>query len=53
MQLLGGDERKALRQIEAHLPAEQAQRAGACAVAFMATGVANVGEKVEILAQRA
>ena len=52
MQLLGGDERKALGQIEAHLLAEQAQRAGTGAVPFAGAGVANGGEKLEILAQR-
>ena len=50
--LLGGDERKAVGQIEAHLPPEQAQRAGAGAVPFAGAGVANGGEKLEILAQR-
>ena len=32
MQLLGGDERKTLRQVEAHLVAEQAAGTGAGAV---------------------
>jgi hypothetical protein len=52
MQLLGGDERKALRQIEAHLPAEQAQGTGSGAVPFADAGVANLSKKVEILAQK-
>src|SRR5262245_29751882 len=52
VQLLGGEERKTLCQIEAHLPPEQAQGASAGAVLLRGAGVANSGEKVEILAQR-
>jgi hypothetical protein len=52
VQLLGGDERKAVSEVEAHLPPEQAQRTGSGSVPLAGAGVANGGEKVEILAQR-
>ena len=35
VQFLGGDERKAFGQIEAHLMAEDRKRAGACAVVLL------------------
>src|SRR5262245_35457191 len=52
VQLLGGDERKALLQIEAHLVAEQSERAGPGAVRLSASALAHAGEEIEILAQR-
>ena len=52
VQLLGGEERKALGQVEAHLRAEQAQRAGTGAVALFVPMLANPGEEIEILTQR-
>jgi hypothetical protein len=52
VQLLGGDERETLRQIEAHLPAEQAQGTRSSPVPFPDAGVANTREKVEILTQK-
>src|SRR5262245_46766872 len=52
VQLLGGDERKTLRQVKAHLAAEQAQVTGSGAVPFPHAEVANLRKKVEILAQK-
>src|SRR5262249_34867024 len=52
VQLLGGDERKTLRQVKAHLAAEQAQGTGSGAVPFPHAEVANLRKKVEILAQK-
>ena len=49
MHLLGGDQRKAVGQIEAHLMAEDGARAGAGAVAFLHARVADKPEQVEIL----
>ena len=37
MHLFGGDQRKTLAQIETHLVAEHAARAGACAVGLLHT----------------
>jgi hypothetical protein len=51
MQFLGGDEREAVSQIEAHLVAEDAERAGIGAVALPGTAVPHFAEQVEILAQ--
>src|ERR1700722_15062785 len=50
VQLLGGDERKALREDEAHLVAEHRQRAGAGAVALLQTGLEDAVDQVEIFA---
>src|SRR5690606_18114298 len=49
MQLLRRDERKALREIETHLVAEHAERAGAGAVGLARAVVSDTAEKVEIL----
>ena len=50
MQLLGGDQRKALGQIEAHLMAEDGARAGAGAVALFHALVQGQFHQIEILA---
>ena len=52
VQLLGGEERKAVLEIEAHLRAKQAQGAGTGAVTLFEPFVTNAGEKIEILTQR-
>ncbi len=49
VQLLGGQHREALRQVEADLPAEHAQRAGAGAVAALDAVLQDIGEQVQIL----
>src|SRR5690606_18313535 len=49
MDLLGGHQRKPLRQIEAHLVAEHTEGAGAGAVALLDTLVAHPGEQIEVL----
>ena len=49
MQLLGGQQREALGQVEAHLAAEDAERAGAGAVAALDAVVQDVLEQVEVL----
>src|SRR5262249_40068469 len=51
VQILGSDERKAVFEVEAHLRAEQTQRARAGAVPFAEPIMANPGEKIEILPQ--
>jgi hypothetical protein len=48
VQLLGRDQRKALRKIEAHLPAEDGERSGPRPVALGNAVFENVPEKVEI-----
>ena len=48
MQLLGRDQRKALREIEAHLPAEDGERSGPRAVALGDAVFEDVAEKIEI-----
>ena len=49
MQLLGRHQRKAVGQIEPHLVAEDAPRAGAGAVALGRAVIENVLQQVEIL----
>src|SRR3546814_7617638 len=49
MQLLGGQQREALGEVEAHLVAEQALGAGAGAVALVDALVANPAQEVEVL----
>ena len=49
-QLLGGDQRKPVRQIEAHLVTEHRKRAGAGAVALLHAGVQHALHQVQILA---
>ncbi len=49
MQLLGGQQGEAVGQIEADLPAEYAQRAGARAVLTPHAIGQHVGQQVEIL----
>ena len=49
MHLLGGDQRKTVRQVEAHLMAEDRTRAGAGAVVFFHAGITGKPEQVEIL----
>ena len=51
VQLLGGDERKALDEVESHLLAEKAERSGAGAIALACSGLANQREEIKILAQ--
>ena len=48
MQLLGGHHRKALRQVEAHLPAEDRAGAGAGAIGFLDTMIENMSHQIEI-----
>ncbi len=48
VKLLGSEQWKAGREIEAELRAEQAQRASVGAVAFFSAAAADVGEQVEI-----
>ena len=48
--LLGGDQRKAFVQVEAHLVAKHAARAGAGAVAFLYAGGVDVAHEVFVLA---
>ena len=48
--LLGGDQRKAVGQIEAHLMAEDRQRAGAGAVALLHARLQHFFHQIEILA---
>jgi hypothetical protein len=52
MQLLGGEKRKPLFEIEPHLIAEDAARSGAGAVAPVDAMVEDVLEKIEILPHR-
>jgi len=47
--LLGGDEREAVREVEPHLVAEHAERPGAGPVAFFNAFVKNPLEEVEVL----
>ena len=49
MQLLGGDQRKAVGQVEAHLVAEDGERAGAGPVILAMAVVAHLPHEVEIL----
>ena len=49
VQLLGGHQRKAGCEIEAHLIAEYAQGAGAGAVVLARAVLADVAQKIEIL----
>src|SRR5690606_27820361 len=50
VQLLGGDQREALAQVEAHLPAEHAAGPGAGAVVLVGTVLEHVAQQVEVLA---
>ncbi len=52
MQLLGGQEREALGQVEPHLAAEDAERTGARAVAALHPVCQDIGEQVEVLPLR-
>ena len=49
VQLLGGDQREAFVQVEAHLPAEHAARARAGAVGLLGTVLQHVAQQVEVL----
>ena len=49
VQLLGGHQRKARREIEAHLIAEHAQCAGARAIVLARAVLPDVAQKIEIL----
>ncbi len=49
MQLLGRHQRKSGREIEAHLIAEDAQRAGAGAIVLAGALLPDVAQKIEIL----
>ena len=48
MQLLGGDQRKSLRKVEAHLPAEDRSGAGAGAIGFLDTVLENMSHQIVI-----
>src|SRR5690606_12828908 len=48
MQLLGGDQREAVVEVEAHLPAEHRARAGADAVVLDRAMFENVAQQVKI-----
>src|SRR5947207_382360 len=48
MQLLGGHQRKAVRQIETHLMPEYRQRSGAGAIVFALPVVQHVAHEVEV-----
>ena len=48
VQFLGGDQRKTLRQVKAHLPAEHAVGARAGAIRFRGALLKHVPEQVEI-----
>src|SRR5690606_35389912 len=48
MQLLGGDQREALLKIEAHLPAEHAERAGAGTVPLPHAVLQDLAHQVQI-----
>src|ERR1041384_5791252 len=50
---LGGDERESQGEIEAHLPAEDAERAGAGPVVLGAAVLEDVAHQVEVLLHRA
>src|SRR5690606_23322528 len=50
VELLGGDQRKAFAEVEAHLPAEHAAGAGAGAVGLFGAVFEDVAEEVEVLA---
>src|SRR3546814_2306999 len=49
VQLLGGDQREAFAEIEAHLPAEHAARAGTGAVGLFGAVLKHVAQQVEVL----
>src|SRR5690606_32632704 len=49
VQLLGGDQREAVVQVEAHLPAEHAPRAGAGPVGLFSAVLQHVAEEIEVL----
>ena len=51
VKILGGDQGEAIRQIEAHLMAEDAERAGIGPVILMDSVFPNTGEEIEILTQ--
>ena len=50
VQLLGGDERKAFGEIEAHLVTEHRQRAGSGAVALLGSGREDSVHQIKVLA---
>src|SRR6185436_10812015 len=50
VQLLGGEQRKALAQVEAQLPAEHRLRAGAGAVGLARAALEHFGQELEVLA---
>ena len=52
MDFLGGNQGESLRQIEAHLVAKDADRAGAGPVVFFGAGCQHVAHQVEILFHR-
>jgi hypothetical protein len=52
MHLLGGEERKALREIETHLMPEDAARPRAGSVPLPEAAVADESKKLEIFAQK-
>src|SRR5207342_868383 len=52
VQLLGRDQRKAFVEVEPHLPAEHAARAGAGAVRFFRTVFEDVAKELQVLLHR-
>src|SRR5580765_49341 len=49
VQLLGGEQREAVAQVEAQLPAEHRQRAGAGAVGLARAALEHFAEEIEVL----
>jgi hypothetical protein len=49
MELLRGEQRESVTQIDPHLIAECAERTGACAVRFWRAGIKNVPQQIEVL----
>ena len=50
--LLGGEKREAAGEVEAHLPAERRQRAGAGAVGFLVPALEHVAHEIQVLLHR-
>ena len=49
MELLGGECREALTQVETHLIAERAERSCSCAIAFANAVVLDMAEQIKVL----
>src|SRR4026209_2774998 len=52
MHAFGRDQRKAFGQVEAHLPAEDAERTGAGAIVLGTASLENVTQQLKVLAHR-